>query len=197
MERFVPSALAFQEWFDRVRGGDPAAATEFVRAFTPIVRKAARRRLTRLRLMHLLDPSDVCQTVLVGFFTRLKPTWPPVASAEQLMSFLLAIARNKIRDELRRQTAGRRDHRRVRSAHTTDPLALVVSPAPSPGAVVASNELFELVRRLLTAEELGLLDDRLGGADWEAIAADRGVSAGVLRQKMSRAVQRLRTHFGS
>jgi RNA polymerase sigma factor (sigma-70 family) len=188
-------ARTFQEWLDRVRACDSAAVAEFVRSFTPIVRKVVRARLVRLRLIHLVDPSDVCQTVLVGFFTRLEPTWPLVDSPEQLTSFLLAIARNKIRDELRRHTARRRDYRRICSSHT-DPLAHVVSPAPSPVAVVSSTELCGLARGLLTAEELELLEDRLSGADWEMIAADRGVPAGVLRQKLSRAVRRVRQRLG-
>jgi DNA-directed RNA polymerase specialized sigma24 family protein len=188
----VPHARTFKEWFDRVRGGDPDAGAEFVLAFTPVVRKFVRARLARLGLLHLVDPLDVCQTVLVGFFARLTATWPPVDSTEQLTAFLLTIARNKIADEARRNAAGRRFHQ----DRTADPLGNVVSPAPSPGAVVAGNELYELARRLLTAEELELLEDRLGGAAWGAIAAHRGIPAGVLRQKLSRAVRRVRRRLG-
>ncbi len=195
-ERYVPNSRAFKEWFTRVRAGDPSAGAEFVLAFTPVVRRVVRARLARLRLAHLVDPSDVCQTVLVGFFARLTPAWPPVESADQLTAFLLGMARNKIRDEVRRHTAGRRDHRRVHHCRTADPLAHAVSPAPSPGAVVAGNELYALALGLLTAEELALLEDRMGGADWEAIAADRGLPAGVLRQKLSRAVRRVRRRLG-
>jgi RNA polymerase sigma factor (sigma-70 family) len=195
-ERSVPSPRTFQEWFDRVRGGDPAAASEFVVSFAPVVRKVVRARLARLRLVHLVDPSDVCQTVMVGFFTRLTPTWPPVDSAERLTALLLAIARNKVRDEVRRHTAVRRDHRRVRQSRSADPLANLVSPVPSPGDTAAVHELHELALRLLTAEELALLEDRLSGADWEAIAARRGLPADVLRQKLSRAVGRVRRRLG-
>jgi RNA polymerase sigma factor (sigma-70 family) len=195
-ERSVPPARTFQEWFDQVRGGDPAAAAEFVVSFAPVVRKAARARLTRLRLVHLVDPSDVCQTVMVGFFTRLTPVWPPVDSAERLTALLLAIARNKIRDEVRRHTAVRRDHRRVRQSQTADPLANLAAPVPSPGDTAAVHELYELALRHLTAEELALLEDRLSGADWETIATRRGLPAGVLRQKLSRAVGRVRRRLG-
>ena len=188
----MPHARGFGEWFDRVRGGDPDAGAEFVLAFTPVVRKFARARLARLGLSQFVDPADVCQTVLVGFFARLTAAWPPVGSAEQLTAFLLTIARNKIADESRRHAAGRRLHR----DRTADSLLNVASPAPSPGAVVAGNELYELALRLLSAEELELLEDRLGGADWRAIAADRGVPAGVLRQKLSRAVRRVRSRLG-
>lgn len=192
----MPHARAFQEWFDRVRVGDPSAGAEFVLSFTPVVRKVVRARLARLRLTHLVDPSDVCQTVLVGFFARLTTAWPAVESAEQLTAFLLAMARNKLRDEVRRHTAVRRDHRRVRQFRTADPLAHAVSPAPSPVAVAAGNELYERALELLTPEELELLEQRMGGADWRAIAAGRGVPAGVLRQKFSRAVRRVRRTLG-
>jgi RNA polymerase sigma factor (sigma-70 family) len=193
----VPHAHAFQEWFDRVRSGDTAATAEFVVSFSPVVRKVVRARLARLRLVHLVDPSDVCQTVMAGFFTRLTPAWPPVDSAERLTALLIAIARNKIRDEVRRYTAGRRDHRRVLRSRTADPLVNLVSPVSSPGDIAAVHELYERALRLLTAEELALLEDRLSGADWEAIAARRGLPAGVLRQKLSRAVGRVRRQLGS
>lgn len=192
----MPQSRAFPEWLANLREGDPGAASEFVLALTPVLRKVVRARLARLRLGHLVDPADVCQTALIGFFARLTPAWPPVGSADQLTALVLAIARNKIRDEVRRHTADRRDHRRVRQSRADDPLANLVSTAPSPGAVVAGQELHALALALLSGEELALLEDRLGGADWEAIAADRGVPAGVLRQKLSRAVRRVRERLG-
>lgn len=192
----MPNSRAFQEWLARLRAGDHGAASEFVVTFAPAVRKVVRARLARLRLGHLVDPSDICQTVLIGFFARLAPAWPPADSAEQLTGLLLAIARNKIRDEVRRHTADRRDHRRVRRFRTADPLANLTSAAPSPGAVVAGQELYDLALGLLSPDELRLLEDRLGGADWGAIAAERGVPAGVLRQQLSRAVRRVRERLG-
>jgi DNA-directed RNA polymerase specialized sigma24 family protein len=148
--------------------------------------------LTRLRLGHLIDPLDVCQAVLGSFFARITAAWPPVETASQLTALIVAIARNKVRDEARRHTAGRRDHRRVVTDQVATRLQRVEARGPSPSKVVAWKELYDQALRHLTADERVLLEERLAGRCWPAIAADRGVPAGVLRQKLNRAVRRVR-----
>lgn len=188
----MTTAPAFPLWFSRVRAGDPAAAAELVRAFTPAVQGVVRARLARLRLTRLIDPQDVCQSVLASFFTTAIDRRPQVHSADQLTALLVAIARNKVRDEVRRHMAGRRDHRLVAPGRDDQLLDRVRDRRPSPSTVVAWRELCDRALQHLSAEERAVLEDRLAGRDWTAIAADRGVAPDVLRQQLNRAIRRLR-----
>src|SRR5262249_35427156 len=151
-----------------------------------------RVRLNQWRLARVVDPLDVCQAALASFFARLNAAWPPAESANQLTALLVAIARNKIQDEARRQTAGRRDHRRVHPTESADRLIQVVDLDPSPSKQVARAELYELALRRLTVEERHLLEERLADRPWAAIAADRGLPVELVRQKLNRAVKRVR-----
>ena len=54
----------------RVRAGDEWAADEFVRRYEPAVRLEIRLRLRDPRLRRLLEPADLCQSVLKSFFVR-------------------------------------------------------------------------------------------------------------------------------
>jgi RNA polymerase sigma factor (sigma-70 family) len=183
---------AFEQWLARIREGDPAAASELVVSFTPVLRRVVRVRLARARLVRLLDPLDVCQAALGSFFARVTAGWPPVTSADELKAVLVTIARNKIRDEARRHTAVRRDHRRVVPSGAEGRLDRAEARDPSPCEVVAWKELYEQAMRHLGADERALLEERLAGRSWPAIAADRGAPAGALRQKLNRAVRRVR-----
>lgn len=185
----------FAEWLDRVRAHDPAAAAELVAAVTPLLRRVVRDRLVRFRLGRVVDPQDVCQAAFGRFFARVSAVWPPVETATDLRALLAAIARNRARDEARRYTAGRRDHRRDVRPAAAGRLTEVASREPSPGHALADRELFDRAVTRLSADEQGLLEDRLAGRPWAAIAADRGVSAVAVRQQFNRAVRRVRRSF--
>jgi DNA-directed RNA polymerase specialized sigma24 family protein len=188
---------AFEQWLVRIREGDPAAASELVVSFTPVLRRVVRVRLARLRLVRLVDPLDICQAVLGSFFARVTAGWPPVESADQLTALLVTIARNKIRDEARRHTAVCRDHRRVAPGGAEDRLDQAEARDPTPSTVVAWKELYEQALRHLATDERTLLEERLAGRTWSTIAADRGAPACVLRQKLHRAVCRVRRRLAS
>jgi RNA polymerase sigma-70 factor (ECF subfamily) len=151
-----------------------------------------RARLAQLRLGRVIDPLDVCQATLATFFARVTPTWPLAETSRELTALLVTMARNKLWDEVRRQTAGRRDHRRVRVAQSADRLTELATLDPSPSSQVAWSELYEQALSLLTADERLLLEERLAGRSWSAIAADRGAAIETIRQRLNRGVQRVR-----
>jgi RNA polymerase sigma factor (sigma-70 family) len=182
----------FSGWLSRLRAGDAAAAGDLVIHVTPVLRRVIRVHLTRLRLLRVIDPLDICQATLASFFARLTMTWPQAKSSNHLTALLVAIARNRIQDEARRYTAGCRDHRRVRTTDPGDHLFQLAALDPSPSKQVAWTELYEQALRRLTADERQLLEERLAGRSWAAIAADRRLSDEVLRQKLNRAVKRVR-----
>src|SRR5262245_23788772 len=64
------TARGFAEFLRRIRAGDEAAAAEFVRLYEPLIRREVRMRLTDPAVYRLVGASDICQSVLLSFFTR-------------------------------------------------------------------------------------------------------------------------------
>jgi len=193
----VVPQCTFPEWISNVRDGDPSAWSQLVERFTPVLRRVIKARLNQRRMSSLIDPLDVCQIVLGSFFARVAGSWPQVESMDQLTSLLIAIARNRIRDELRRHTAIRRDHRRRICSDLTRPqLHQLEARGLSPCQVFDYIELRERVSSHLTVEEWSLLEDRLAGRTWASIASERGNPEVALRKKLNRAVQRVRLSLG-
>jgi DNA-directed RNA polymerase specialized sigma24 family protein len=189
----VNQHYSFSQWLSNIRRGDPSASSQLVELYTPVLRRVIRARLIHRRTGCLIDPLDVCQIVFGSFFARVADSWPRVESMDQLTALMIAMARNSVRDELRRHTAIRRDHRRrVASDRSRLQLHQLEARGLSPCEVIDYLELRDLVLRHLTFDEWSLLEDRLSGRSWESIAVERGNPAVVLRKKLNRAVQRVR-----
>src|SRR5579863_5108871 len=58
----------FADFLRRVCAGDESAATELVQRYEPALRLEVQFRLTDPKLRRLLDPADLCQSVLKSFF---------------------------------------------------------------------------------------------------------------------------------
>src|SRR5438552_17566387 len=121
----------FQELLDRVRSGDQEAARELVQRYEPAIRRAARVRLGDARLARRLDSMDICQSVLASFFVRVAAGQFDLERPEQLLSLLVAMARNKLATQSRTQGRQRRDFRRVQSAGPDELQFVADDPSPS------------------------------------------------------------------
>src|SRR5712691_248027 len=133
----MSETVSFEEMLLRVRAGDHEAAAELVRRYEAPLRRAVRFRLTDAHLRRVFDSIDICQSVLASFFVRAAAGQYELETPGQLQNLLVAMARNKLACEVRRQQAQRRDQRRVVSGVDAD----FVSPDPSPSNCVASREL--------------------------------------------------------
>src|SRR5688500_10046263 len=128
----------FRELVQRVRQGEQAAATDLVQQFEPEIRRAVRVRLTDPRLRRVLDSMDICQSVMANFFQRVTSGEFDLNEPRQLLRLLVAMARNKVIDQSRRQQAGRRDARRMELASALEGL---LDPRPTPRRIVAARDL--------------------------------------------------------
>src|SRR5260370_42515253 len=97
----------------RLRAGDADAAVELVRRYESEIRRAVRVRLTDPRLRRVLDSLDVCQSVLGNFFVRVAGGQYDLEQPRDRLRLMVAMARNKVLDHVRRQHAVRRDQRRA------------------------------------------------------------------------------------
>jgi RNA polymerase sigma-70 factor (ECF subfamily) len=187
--------LAFAALMQRVREGDPEAATELVRQYEPEIRRAVRIRLTDARLRRTLDSMDICQSVLANFFVRAAAGQFDLEQPEHLLRLLVKMARHKLVDQARHEQAGRRDQRRTQAGGTSI-FGSVPAGGDTPSQVVAGRELLAAARRQLTEEEQWLADQRALGREWTALAAERRDSAEALRKKLARAMDRVVRKLG-
>jgi RNA polymerase sigma factor (sigma-70 family) len=179
----------FFEFLRRIRAGDEWAAVEFVRRYEPAVRMEIRLRLRDPRLRRLIEPADLCQSVLKSFFVRATSGQFELDSPERLLALLLTMARNKVAQQARRQQAQRRDNRREVSLD--EHVLAVASAEPSPSRLAIGRELLDAFRGRLTDEERRLADLRSQGCEWVEIARELGGSPQALRKRLSRAVDRV------
>jgi RNA polymerase sigma-70 factor (ECF subfamily) len=186
---------AFGDLIRRVRAGESTAAAELVRQYEPEIRRIVRVRLSNSRLQRLLDSMDICQSVLANFFVRAAAGQWEIESPEDLLKLLATMARNKLRDQLRRQNTQRRGEGQQT---TGDPQVLrtLADDAPAPVEHLAVQELHQLVRGKLTEQERLLADRRGHGHGWPEIAAELHEDAEVLRKRLARALDRVSKELG-
>src|SRR5438132_7188286 len=103
----------FTDFLRRIRAGDEQAAEELVRQYEPLIRREVRLHLEDRRLSRLFDSMDVCQSVLASFFVRVASGQYDLERPEQLLKLLMAMARNKLASQARRQHRKLRDQRRI------------------------------------------------------------------------------------
>jgi RNA polymerase sigma-70 factor (ECF subfamily) len=183
----------FSDLMRRVRAGDAAAATELVRTYEAAIRRAVRVRLEDTRLQRLCDSMDICQSVLASFFLRAAAGQYDVEKPEDLFKLLISLARNKLTDQARRQKALRRGGGRVDEGLDGVDRA---APGDSPSEQVIGQELLEEFRKRLTNEERYLAEQRALGREWADLAAEQGDSAGALRKRLERAINRVTRELG-
>ncbi len=184
----------FLELMRRLRAGDPEAAVELVRSYEGVIRRTVRIRLIDARLRRVFDSMDICQSVMGSFFVRAALGQYHLESTEQLVQLLVKMAQNKLADQVRKQHAGCRDHRRLEGADVHEHELVAAEAGPS--RQVAGRELLAEVRRRLSPEERLLADRRALGRDWPDIAAELGGEPGTLRKKLTRAVNRVTRELG-
>jgi RNA polymerase sigma factor (sigma-70 family) len=186
--------LPFAEFLRRVRSGDERAAFELVRRYEPALRLEIRQRLRAPRLRRLVEPADLCQSVLKSFFVRTALGQYDLDSPAKLLALLRTMARNKVVQQARQQQAQRRDVRRAVSLDQDAPA--VAASDPSPSRIAIGREMLDAFRGRLTAEERRLADLRAHGFEWAEIAREVGGTPQARRKQLARAVDRAARELG-
>jgi RNA polymerase sigma-70 factor (ECF subfamily) len=186
----MTASAAFAEFIRRIRAGDDQAARELVERYEPVIRREVRLRLRDQRLASRFDWTDICQSVMASFFVRSAAGQYDLNEPDQLLRLLVVMTRHKLTQQVRRNSAERRDYRML---ETRDPAYLerARAAADSPSRLVAGRELLEEFRRRLSEEERRLADLRAQGCDWTEIAAELGGSPEARRKQLARALDRV------
>ena len=185
---------AFPELLRRVREGDQDAAVELVRRYESAIRRAVRIKLVDSRLKGALDSMDICQSVMGSFFYRAALGQYEVEKPEDLVRLLVTMARNKLTDQVRRQTTERRGKGITRR---TDLAAIDVPGAePTASRVASAREVLEAALGRLSDEERWIAEQRTAGRAWAELAAETGATAEAVRKKHARAIDRVSRELG-
>jgi RNA polymerase sigma-70 factor (ECF subfamily) len=190
----VPATESFLDLIQRVRHRDPVAATIFVRQYEPLLRRKIRvwLRVSQPHLQRLLDSTDVCQSVLTGFFVRAALGQFELDDPARLWQLLVTMCQRRLQHHARDQEADCRDARRV---STADP-DTVAAKGFEPSRLVAGQELLQEVRDHLDSEEKQVADLRGQGSSWADIAHQLGGTADGRRMQLGRALDRVARRLG-
>ena len=186
---------SFSAFFRRIRAGDDQAAAELVRKYEPALRLEIRLRLTDPKLRRLLEPADLCQSILKSFFVRAATGQFDLDSPEKLLALLRTMARNKVTNQVRKQQALRRDVRRDVSLDDGG-AAPVAANDPSPSRLAIGRELVEALQARLSADERRMADLRSQGCEWAEIARELGGTPQARRKQLGRAADRVAQELG-
>jgi RNA polymerase sigma factor (sigma-70 family) len=188
--------VPFQELLRRARGGDQEAAAALARQVEPELKKIIRLRLRGLRLARVLDPNDVCQSVLTALFSGLAAGRFVLDEPRQLLRLVVTMARNRVRDEARRHRADCRDSRRTEDAPAESCLHALLDARPTPSKIVGGKELVDEIYRRLSPRERYLTEQRVLGRTWAALGAELNESPEALRKQLARAVREVSRQLG-
>jgi DNA-directed RNA polymerase specialized sigma24 family protein len=187
----MPPQNHFQDLIVRVRAGDQDASTELARMFEPyilrVIRFAMRKKPYYGKIRSRLGSSDICQSIFKSLFVGLKEGRFELDQPEHVQKLLRIMSRFKIATEGRRLSVILRE---VMDGGSPPDQA---DSGPSPEKAVDDQDLAEAVLREFSGDELDLLQRRLDGQTWPAIAAQLRVSADTLRRRLERAIERVKS----
>jgi len=190
----VAAEDTFLDLLARVRNGDEPAAEELVRRYEPYIRRSAREQMKGPELRRELDSLDICQSVLGAFFVRAALGQFHLESPKDLLRLLGTMARNKVREKVRRGRAACRDRGRQMPVPVEE--LLVAGGEATPSRIASGRELLAAVRERLTQPERHLAEQRALGRSWEDIAQELGDQADAVRMRLKRALDRVARDLG-
>lgn len=166
-------------------------------AFEELVRRTSRLVYVRLYLetgdVHRAE--DLLQETFLTAFRRL----PGLANPKSFRSWLLNIAQNTAIDAVRRDSCKKRAGPRVEAAMDGVP-GKVPQPSAEAERAERRNGVLAALRSLPEEYRLALSLRYLGGADYETIQTQLGMSNGSLRGLLHRGLKlmraRLETEYG-
>jgi len=179
----VDAQREFADLMRRVREGSPEAARELAEVYGPHIFRVVRRRLTK-RLRTKFDSSDFVQSVWASFFA-VQPATVSFDTPENLIAYLVTIARNKIVDEIRqRHVSIKRNINRERSLDGSAAFQAEALEArqPTPSQLAVAKEQWEAWLRKVPSHHEHVLHLLRQGNTQREIAQKLGVDVKTVRR---------------
>lgn len=194
------SDMISRELLQGVLGGDAGAAEAIFARYVTRLIALARRRISP-RLAQRIDPEDVVQSAYRSFFVRAAQGDFVLRRGGDLWRLLAAITLNKLRHQVDRHTAARRNLAREQPAPADSVPGgpswadLLASGEPGPDEALAVVDLLEQFMRSLPAPHRQLLEFRLQGRTIEEIATLVDRSQRTVRRQLEMLRARLQRQF--
>jgi RNA polymerase sigma factor (sigma-70 family) len=180
----------FREMIRRVREGSSDAAWELVERYGPALRRVVRSKLNR-RLRPQFDSLDFVQMVWSSFF-RAPGKLERFGSPDELVAFLVGMARNKVVTEVRRQLMTKRhDLNRERSLDALGGRGRLGIPdrQPSPLDVAIARERWGRLLSDQPEHYQQIIRLRLQGHTYQAIADSLEINERTVRRVLQKLLE--------
>jgi RNA polymerase sigma-70 factor (ECF subfamily) len=173
----------FRQAIERVCSGSQEAIWDFIETYGPHIQRVVRRRLHQ-GLRAKFDSIDFVQMVWASFFGDIKRI-AAMSDPEELILYLVNIARNKVIEETRRRmTYERYNVRRERpltSSDLTDPQSIRGHDTPSQH-LIAKERLQQMMGSCGSMRNRRIVEMRLKGSTYVQIARALGIHERTVRQ---------------
>jgi RNA polymerase sigma factor (sigma-70 family) len=175
-------AATFRKLIDQVQQGSHEAAQQLAEAYGPHVRRYVHRALSR-DLRSQYDSLDFVQLVWASFFHQPEDL-PQIDSPEQLIAYLVGMARHKLLDEKRRLYVQKNDV--AREQRIDVPEKHITSRDPTPSAVAIFREEWDTLVTRQPAEVGRVVQLRYEGATYREIADELQIHERTARKAIDR-----------
>ena len=170
-------------------GAGTSAATELFERYASRLIALTQRHLNE-RLGRRLDAEDVVQSVFNSFFVRTRDGAFMLQENGELSRLLVSMTLNKLDDQIRHHTAGKRSITSENHFSSEDSLhgmsAAALARDPSPEEAAALAELVEQILTPLDPLARKVVELRLQGYEMQEIAAQTGYCQRTIRRLLNR-----------
>jgi RNA polymerase sigma-70 factor (ECF subfamily) len=194
----VESRLSSTELVCLWRKGDEKAATELYRRYIQRLFHTVDLNLPQ-KMKVRLDADDICQSVFRSMFRRMRHGEFTFQDDADFWKLLVTVALNKLRNQVRNASAGKRDVQRETPLDATsepNPFLLNrLSRGPSVEEAAQFREIMERICEQLTSVERELLQLRAEGYLQQEIAERLNLSERTIRRMNERLRERVLDAF--
>jgi RNA polymerase sigma-70 factor (ECF subfamily) len=174
----MPADASLEQLFDKLRGGDVAAAEQVFRIYEPYLRLLVRRQLSAT-LRAKFDSPDIVQSIWVDLLRGFRESGCRFANADHLRAYLIHATRHRFIDRLRQHQKALDCEQPLDCIHDED---LAQSPQLEPGAQLQADELWARLVDLCPPAHRELLLLKRQGCSLAEIAARTGLHHGSVRR---------------
>ena len=175
----------FRQIMADLRNGAEEAAWKLTQLYGPSVERAIRRRKTQT-MQAKLNTSDFLQMVWHSFF-RHPDRLQQIESPDELLRFLVTVARNKVADEARRQFQTEKyDVRREQSLSSEETQQQLTTDHDQPDHLAMTRECWQQMLAGQSERNQRIARLRLEGRSYLEIADSVGVHERTARKVVER-----------
>lgn len=181
----------FQKLIESLEQHQEAAVEELVERYGNHILRVVRKHLNQ-RMRIRFDSDDFMQAVWATLF--VKPTaFQHIEDEGQLIAFLTQIAFHKVIDARRANTQSqRRDvHREISLDQPESSIQLTPAHATTPSAYLIADEELRKIQEEMPQKLQWMIDCRLRGMTFEAIAEQAGIHERTVRRVFDRLRRRI------